>query len=496
MCLWKMTTYMRWAIAAGGLIYVVAARAERENAGPLATAIRGPAAKWDLDTYLNHVSENNALVKAAHLQKEAATLKKHQGDLQELSPFLAGEGAYLNDSQETQMPAQQGTRTRVKAYSLGVSKKFSTGTTVSLGWGQTHTDITGTTFMTPNWESKYTLGVSQSLWKDGFGRAVGLRHEREEAQERVAVLSAELQARQALIDAESAYWDLTVQILDRQEKADALKRAEKIAAWTKRRLDSGIGDRADRLQVESLIASRRLAQIGGEDSFEAARKRVVDALGTDDVQIADVKPEVLTQERTLKSEGEGEPRRLDIWIQDYAAKISDTAARETDEMMKPDLSLQGVYGANARDAKIGTSSSDAFASDTDMYRVGLKFSMSLDFGLKSDLRAAAAAESKAARLKSDKISRDAATSWAELVRRHHEISASIQAMETLVKAQEAQLAREQERLSVGRTTTFQVISFEQSVADTRFSLLQLRAQQRKLEAASRLYVSQSAVEAL
>jgi len=482
-CWWKLTTYIRWVVATGGLIYAVGARAQTSD-------------PWDLETYLRQVGENNALVKAARLQKESATLKKRQGDFQELSPFLQAEAGYSNDGQETAFPTQQGTRTKAKYYSLGVSQKLASGTALSIQWGQTHADIEGLAFpYQPVWDSKYTLGISQSLLKDGFGRATRLRHEREDAGERVSVLTAELQQRQALIDAESAYWDFAVQVLDRQEKADAMKRAEKIRDWTARRLANGIADRADRLQVESLIASRSLAQIGSADAYVAARKRFADAIGVSESEVAELKAVSLQQERPLRAEGP-EPRRLDIWIQSYASKISEAAALETGEMLRPDLALQGAFGANARDSGLSDSAGDAVASDASFYRVGLKLSMSLDFGMKHRLREAANAEAKASRLKSDKLVSDSASSWSELLRRHREVSASIAAMELLVKAQEAQLAREQERLEVGRTTTFQVVSFEQSVADTRFGLLQLRAQQRKLEAASNLYLSQNAVEAL
>ena len=482
-CFWKVTTYARWVIATAGLIWVVGARAEDGGS---------------LDSFLARVAENNAQVQAARLQKEAASLKKRQGDLQELAPLLLLEGGYSNDSQETAFPTQQGTRTLGKFYSLGVSKKLITGTTLSAQWSQTHSDIEGLAFpYQPVWDSRFMLGISQSLWKDGFGRGVRLRHEREDAQEKLNLLTAEMQERQVLVDAESVFWDFAVQVLDRQEKADALKRAEKIRAWTLRRLGSGIGDRADRLQVESLIASRKLAQISSGDSYESSRRRVADALGVPEAELGELGLELLSRERELPVlDSAAEPRRLDVWIQSYAARIGESVARETREMLRPDLSLQGAFGANAREAEIGDSSADALARDTSVYRVGLKLALNLDFGLKSDLRRAADAEAKAARLKSDKLARDRASSWSELARRHAELGSSIRAMESLVKAQEAQLEREQERLSLGRTTTFQVITFEQAVADARLSLLQLRAGQRKLEAASRLYLTQNAVEAL
>ena len=450
---------------------------------------------WTLEAFLEKVGESNALVKAARLEKEAAALKRRSGDLMELAPFLQGELSYVDDRRETVLPAQQGNRTQVGLYSVGFAKKFVTGTQVSAKWGQTRSALEGLAFPMPSsWESSFLASVSQPLWKDGFGRGVRLRHSREDAQEKVARLSAEMAERRALIAAEEVFWDFAVHSLDRQEKQDSLARAQRIRDWTSRRIGNGIGDRADLLQIESLVASRRLAQIGTEDNLEASRRAFLDALGLPSDETVSISAATLAEPRALPADKEA--RRLDIWLQQYASEINKNVALETEDRLRPDLSLVGAVGLNGRDAAIGASTSETLGANHPMFQVGLKLSMNLDFSLSENARAAARAEAEAARLRMEKGNRDAASSWSELARRHAELTARVRAMEALVKTQESRLAREQERLSLGRTVTAQVVTFEQEVADTRFGLLQLRAQQRKLEAATRLYMTQEAVEAL
>lgn len=454
---------------------------------------------WTLDHYLELVVANNSDLEAARLQKKAAQLRQNQGDLLELSPKLQLQGGYTNDEQVTAFPTQQGQQTLAKYYSLGVAKGLSTGTQLSLAWSQTFSDVRGTAFLRPSWESRYSFNVTQSLWKNFIGHATRMRHQREEAQAQAAVLAAEMQLQQNLIQAETSFWNYALNQLDRLEKEDALNRAKKIRDWTARRLRDGIGDRADLLQVESLLAARELEQINSRDAYEASRKQFFESLGDTKLESITISSQEIMKPRAMKvnlKDSQEIPKRMDVWIQTYAAKAAELSSLEFEDSLKPDLKLLGTFGANGRNTELGTSAQDAISSDRNMYNVGLSLALNLDFALMNNLREAARAEAKASSLKSRKLDQDALVSWEELMRKHSELSLRIAAMEKLAKAQESQLKREQERLEVGRTTTFQVISFEQDVATTRLNLLELRGHQRKLEAASRLYVTQSEVESL
>lgn len=480
----------RWFIAASALAYVVATQAQSPNSN---TPYRAPASVG-LDAYLDLVAKNNAKVQAANLRKEAAKQKARSGDLEALPFLLTGGAGYSSDGQETSMPTQQGTHTKGKQYTLGISKTFATGTKASATWTQAHSQITGSP-IPAGWESKYGFELSQSLLKNSFGHATRLRHAREDAQTQIATLKAESEARQALIGAEEVYWTYVMQTIDVKERAESLKRVQRTRNWIAKRLDNGIADRADLLQVDSLVAQTKLGQLDSQNKLEAARKAFVDAMGT--TPSAELLPSTngLDTVRPLATKNET-LQRVDIWIGTLAAQAAETGAREAADLTRPDLSVSGAFGANARDADFGSSTGDAIGSDNNYYRVALQFGMSLDFGLQNKVRSAARAEAQAARMESDQISKSLGASWDELVRQHRDLSATIALMEELTKTMEAKLKREQERLELGRTVTANVVTFEQELADARLRLLQTKVGQRKVEAMARMFLSKTEVEAL
>ncbi len=478
------TIFLKWFVATSALSFVTASLAE-----PASGIIT-------LEQYLDSVAKNNANVQAAMLKKQSANLKRRQADLSETPFAFQANAGFLNDQKETMLPAQQGTQTKGKQYSFELSKVFATGTSVSAKWGQTYSETTGTLppiVIPPEWDSLYQISFSQSLWKNSFGRATRLRHEREDAMTQIAVLEAEKAGLQALIKAEDAFWDYAVKTLDTKEKAEALGRAEKIRNWTSRRLRNGIGDRADLLQIEALVARRKLEQLSSANAKETARRVFIDTLGNPDDQNLMPSTQGLALVRKLNAD---KRQAIDVWVMQHQAKAGETGALEAADMIRPDLSVQGAFGANARDANLGTSSSSALDSSNNFYNVGIRLGVSLDFGLQNDIAAAARAESKAARMIADKLNQDTSISWNEVVRQHAELSASIELMEKLSKTLDEQLEREQTRLEIGRTTTAQVVTFENEVAGVRQQLLDLKAKQRKLEAQARLFLTQSEVEAL
>jgi outer membrane protein TolC len=454
------------------------------------------AKTWTLESFLLEASKTNALIKAARLQKEASQLRQNMGDLAELSPLLQAEYVYTDDQRETAFPAQQGTRTKTRRYSLGVSKKFVTGTTLFANVGQGRGELEGLAFpFEPNWETQYTLGARQSLWKDFFGSGIRVRRAREDATSRAERLGSELAERQALMTAEETYWELAYQSIDRIEKEAALARVRKLRDWTARRLNNGIGDRSDLLQVEGLLARRQLEQMSTSDAYTSAFLRFQDFIGRPLNEGALVPADAFGAESRFPEET-AKLIRLDAWVQRSASEAAAFAADETVDRFRPDLVVEGSVGANGREAGFSDSSSEGFSRDNPIYNVGLKLQVNLDFGLQSRIARAARSEAAAARIKAERAATDPASSWEELSRKHREVVARVKAAEQLVGIQERKLAREQERLSVGRSTTFQVLTFEQDIADARTGLLQLRYQQRRLESASGMYMSQEAAEAL
>ena len=447
-----------------------------------------------LAEYLDQVRKNNSTFASLEASKKAADNRSNLGDL-ELSPYLTYRLGYLDD-QKIPATAMAATRTQAFESSAALAKRFATGTQVALTFVQQRVTILGlppTVPVYPSWTNTFGVAVEQSLLKNGFGSGTRARRLRESVAERLERLSLEAQSRQALVDAESAYWDLSFQSQDLEKKKESLERAERLMGWMDRRAANGLGDRNDVLQIRALLDRRRLEVVDAADNLLAARQRVADylqlpvsevpsRLGEDELSRVRQPPE-------LVGRMSGDPVRVDSLIKQETAQLKAAIARESSLGLRPDLSIQGSFATNARDASYGSVVGDSLDADKPTWGVGVKLSIDLDFRGQSKARSVSDYEAQAAELQAQRANFESRSSWSELNRRHKELSARLVILERLAKTQADKAIRERERLGQGRTITSQVTQFEQDASDAQVLLLQLRAQQRKLEASSTLFIS-------
>ena len=441
-----------------------------------------------LDEYLERVQKTHGVYLSTKLAQKTAPNRNAQGDLQ-LSPYLTASASYIDDQKYPTNP-YEGDRTKVANFSLGVAKKFTTGTAASLTLSDRHIiSVTGLSFpFQPLYLSGLSLGVSQSLLKDGFGRSMRLRHERETLTEKLEKVGLEVQARQILINAEVAYWNGIAQAQELKIRKDSLDRAERLVKWMQRRVSNGLSDRSDLLQTQGLLGSRQLLLIGAEDEEKAAQKALADFIGEKDVsgQSLDTPFKTLRPDSFEKTQ---DPLRADALLGILEAQVKGQIAGEVDEGLKPDLSVSGSLATNAKESGWGSSLGSSPSTSRPTAIVAMSFSMDLDPVGKSKVRAVAASDAEISRLKAERLKLESDSSWSELKRRYQQITRRIETAQDLVKIQVEKSSREQLRFERGRTTTFQVINFEQDVAEAESMLLKLQIEQRKLEAQAKMFVS-------
>jgi outer membrane protein TolC len=459
-----------------------------------------PVRAFGLEEYLKRVQAQNSTFESIELGREAAEARPELGDL-ELSPIFESKVFFSDDQTPPLAAGFQAERTLVYGGSIGLKKQFSTGTALSLDYGSARTQLYGMPLpFTPRaWAGDLNLGFQQSLWRNGFGASTRRRRERETITQRLERLGLEARARQTLMEAESAYWDYLFALQDLSQKKDSLGRAERLRAWMQRRLADGIADRSDALQLNALYDLRRLELVGAEDGLKAARRKVADFLQVSRVEEV---PELLdsdisaVRDPVRLADAGPAPLRIDAYLKVEEAKVRANVAAETNDAFRPDLKLQGLVGLNSKSPenpigtpRLGNSLVD-FASPTKpIVQVALALQVNLDRGGVERAASVSRAEADAAKVLAERALYESKSAWTELVRRHGELSNRVNILESLSKTQSEKAAREQERLARGRTTTFQVVNFEQDAADARLNLLRLKAEQRKIEAASRLFVA-------
>ncbi|UOF02165.1 TolC family protein [Bdellovibrio reynosensis] len=455
-----------------------------------------PALAMNLQEYLKAVESNHRLIKSFSVSTEAAQERRLSADL-ELNPRLTAGLGYLSDKSPLGQFAMLGaTETTAKDLKLGLAKKFSTGTSVSVDAAANEVENEGTLFVPSLQKFSYGslgVGISQSLWKDSFGRATRLRWERQDAATEAEVGSFDLNRKQLLIEAEKAYWDYIY--LDEYLKIGraSLERAKRIEAWTRRRVNDGISERADLLSTQALVGARQLAVISAEDDFAAAKRKIRDFLELSDSENL---PEItgdISSSRSLNSmvnaKG-GKVMALDAYLAALTAKARALESREIEDNFRPDIVLSGSYNTNnlQQDKTISEATAKWTDSSLPTWKVGLNLTYDFDTDVKNSAQSAARKNALAAKLQSERKMLDSESAWIELNRRYSEMSKRIETASEIAKLQVAAAKAQADLFNKGRSITANVIKAEEDAAEAELMLTRLKSEQRKMEAQGRMFV--------
>ncbi len=232
-------------------------------------------------------------------------------------------------------------------FSLGVNTNFATGTSLAadVTHGKSHIDF----LRDPSasfYETKGTLSLTQSLWRNAFGSAT-----------RLGVKAGEVFAeanQQATLETEENWFFTLLELYYRawlaqmQEHTadDNLARRERIFEITKKKVARGLSEEPDRLQVESTLLKTRAQKARTTQSLEerwqelsnfaksessALSTLVLDSPMIRALELCDSKgPESTVSIRRLEKQSEG----------------AGLKAEQTQNVLRPMLDLKGALLAN------------------------------------------------------------------------------------------------------------------------------------------------------
>jgi outer membrane protein TolC len=139
---------------------------------------------------------------------------------------------------------------------------------------------------------------------------------------------------------------------------------------------------------------------------------------------------------------------------------------------------------NGRDANLPPAMRQSLTTDRETAAVGVRFSLSLDLSSAAANRAGWARERAAAELGHERKVFEEEQEWTELAQRIGDSRQRVRLAQAIEAAQEAKLSRERQRLENGRSTTYQVLLFQQEYAQARIA--RLRTELELLSAAAQM----------
>jgi outer membrane protein TolC len=476
----------------------------------------------DMPSFLEQVRSQNTGFQGAALSSESAEVRSSESNLL-LTPTLYSTFQFTSDSRLLPVNFLPYKSINSQTYSLGVSKLTSFGLQAKF-----HYDVYSQSYIFPNGLSfqqilsatnsgggsssflslfsptyvnaSPVLELTQSLWSNGFGKSTRATRDMLEAQALAEHYTTRFQARSLLTQAEVTYWKLAACRQATRIQSEALDRAKKIYAWNQRRAQLHLTDPSDVIQSEALVKMRELNLVSAENAEKLASREFNSARNIESEQVpeelSELKPELL---RRISI-----PERLafrdDVKAADQAAKVQSARAIVNAEKNSPTLDVFGNLTLNGQPAivsqggqfegmnaysSLGPSFRDSWTLNRPTYTVGVRFSAPLDFSLISQNREAWIKDKTAAELTYSRKLLEQDQAWKDLTDKLKESQNRFQLALQLEEIQKRKLQAEQDRVKRGRSTTYQVLLFEQDYLlsqlgrmDTQTQILSIIAQMK------------------
>ncbi|HUP56122.1 MAG TPA: TolC family protein, partial [Bdellovibrionota bacterium] len=444
-----------------------------------------------LDQFLDQVRKGNQAYRAQAQSSAGALERSGEGRLL-LSPTLFANVQLAEDAKLPTLPFFSYDSITANSYSLGLSQTTTFGLTARVSYNAAYTNYNGGSFAGFRFhDAAPRIELTQSLWANGFGAGTRASVEAAEAQALAQHFGQRFESRLSLAEAESAYWRLATarQLVDVAERT--LKRAEKIAEWSSRRARLQLADRADALQSQAALESSRLSFQSARDEAEVAARALNLARGVDSSEVAE---ELLALEPDQIEKIEA-PRRVDarddVKAASEQARAASAAAESGLQRDQPTLDLFASYAMNGRAAGISDAFSDSWSSGRPTAAVGLRFQAPLAFGTASDARAGWRKEQIAAEELHARRRFEEQTGWKDLSTRLEQSRRRFALAREVERAQGRKVEAERSRLERGRSTTYQVLLFEQDYSQAQLARIRAQSEVLALVAQMKLYGDRS-----
>lgn len=445
-----------------------------------------------LDQYLDQVKNQNKSYQSADLQMKGSVLRRREADLF-FKPQFFFNAQKGHDSRLPSPPFLVFDEVKTENYSAGITQEFSFGVETKLSYSLIKSEYKGLSIAgaaDPYWDASPSLEINIPLWGNAFGNASKARKEQTLQQRNLENRNAEAQAKETLVQAEIAYWRLAIAQESVEVQKKALTAADNIHNYTVGRKNKNLGEAADVLQANALTESYRLQLTQAEIDERAARRKYNLHLN----QEADAPVPMLSKLNYKNLSGDVVPTarpgdRPDVKASQAQVALARASSQLSIEQNKPTLNLFGGYSLFGRNGERRDAISQAGYDHRDSAYVGVKFNMPLNVMAQNDARAGAAQVQRAAELSNQYLAYSQEQEWVDLSSLYKDAQQSLKLAEAMERAQKAKLDNERTRLRQGRTTTYQVLLFEQDFLNSEVSRIRAASQIINLKSQIQLYSS-------
>jgi len=445
-----------------------------------------------VEEYLEQVKQNSLTYKSATTQGEASDAVAREADLI-TSPKLFASARSSADSIIGTPPVRMYNELKTNAFQVGVSQTFDFGLDLKLSVNANKQNLVNfsSNGQSPRyWDVQPGVEFTLPLWAGGFGSLIRAQEELTRKQNKADSYANYSLSLQTLAEAENAYYALALaqERLTIQERS--LSAGKNILSFVTGQRNKNLGETADVLQAKALVEAYELQLKQAQNQLLKAERDFNKLLNKDlKAEVAKLDKVDFSRLISLKHPTTRPGDRFDVLAQRAQIDLAKASSDLVLERNKPQLNLMGGYKVQGRDnEKVSKAFSDVSNDHYGRY-IGVQFSMPLNVQALNDARGGAQRLKEAASIKEANLEYSQNQDWTNIRETLQEAQSSLTLALGMERAQKAKLENERVRLRQGRTTTYQVLLFEQDYTNAQASTLAIANQIIALNAQLKLFVA-------
>lgn len=448
-----------------------------------------PVERLSLQAYLERVDQFNRDIQSSRLKIAASESRKSQPKLIYQPYGIAGFNYSDEKSTGVLSFVPEGNTTQVQVYSFGLQKDWWSGTSTKITHNLQKFDIEGLTPEEKFWSNNLSINLEQSLWKNFLGRENRARVKATTSQLDAQALTEKLKVKRKLVEAEKTYWSYALAVATRKSLQASLQRTNAILKWNQKRLRLKVIDKGDVLQTEAQVFELKQS-VEDAKARETEAKRALMALMNEDLakEFESSELDSLSFERSqFEFAQDSDFLREDVQASRLLSEAARQEAISVKSSLDPDLKLVASYGGNSADTAFSSAQKETFDNSFRKYEIGVQLSVPLGIPRVNSVKDSKEFEAQAKQLDFKQTEYRSRQAYLDLLTKLKESLQKIDFAKRLARTEKEKLENENRRFKQGRSTSFQILSFEEDLARAEISLLRLYAEARALRAELRLY---------
>lgn len=429
-----------------------------------------------LNEYINQVINNNRGLAGSSLRASGAKQRVGEGKLL-MRPSFFAEGQYLKNSYDPDWSPIIGNTTDLQTYKAGISQVTPYGLQGKVYYNYQHQTINGIPPLlnqTQATASSPIVELDLPLSRNFAGRETRATAKLIDSQARLVHYSECYKTKMLIAEAEKAYWRLATLRNIVRKQYESLDRAVRIRQWVENRTHLRLAEDSDLLQAIAAVDAKQLDIQSSINDVSLAELTFNTLRGSCQEHV----PEELCSFTINIDSYLNLPCnaciREDVLAAQQQQLIEISNAKLGIEKNKPNLNLYASYALNGNNPSSNQAISQSFTTNYPSTAVGLRLSLPLDVWRLQKDKAGYRQEIRGAQFQYAQKVYENQRLWEALSLKIRNAKKRLDIAHRLQEIQFKKLQNERQRLSVGRTTMYQVLTFEQDYENVQISALAIQ----------------------